>query len=240
MNERDIFIEALQQPDEVKRSAFLDEAWGQDTKLRDRVVDLLNQAEGLNSFLDRPAFELTESTCSTAMQEGVGTVIGPYKLMELIGEGGFGLVFVAEQREPVRRRVALKLIKPGMDSSEVIARFEAERQALALMDHPNIARVLDAGTTDAGRPYFVMELIHGTPVNTFCDESQLSTRERLELFLPICRAIQHAHQKGIIHRDIKPSNVLVTLQARRRTAAPPRSVMTMSRCAAPSASTESS
>ncbi len=131
--------------------------------------------------------------------------------MEQIGEGGMGLVFVAEQQEPVRRRVALKIIKPGMDSRQVIARFEAERQALAMMDHQNIARVLDAGTTESGCPYFVMELVHGVPITTYCDANQLTTRERLELFIPICHAIQHAHQKGIVHRDIKPSNILVTM-----------------------------
>jgi eukaryotic-like serine/threonine-protein kinase len=140
----------------------------------------------------------------------VGAAIGPYKLMEQIGEGGFGLVFVAEQQTPVKRRVALKVIKPGMDTRDVIARFEAERQALALMDHPNIARVLDAGATDSGRPYFVMELVHGIPITDYCDRNQLTLRERLELFVSVCQAVQHAHQKGIIHRDLKPSNVLVT------------------------------
>jgi tRNA A-37 threonylcarbamoyl transferase component Bud32 len=144
--------------------------------------------------------------------EQVGGVIGSYKLMELIGEGGFGLVFVAEQQKPVRRRVAIKVIKPGMDTREVISRFEAERQALALMDHPNIARVLDAGTTDSGRPYFVMELVHGIPITEYCDRSRLTPRERLHLFVSVCHAVQHAHQKGIIHRDIKPSNVLVTAE----------------------------
>ena len=138
-------------------------------------------------------------------------MIGPYKLKEQIGEGGFGLVFVAEQQEPVRRKVALKVIKPGMDTREVMARFEAERQALALMDHPNIARVLDAGATDSGRPYFVMELVRGIPITDYCDQNQLSPRDRLDLFITVCQAVQHAHQKGIIHRDIKPSNVLVTL-----------------------------
>src|SRR5262249_33984214 len=138
------------------------------------------------------------------------TVIGPYKLMEQIGEGGFGLVFVAEQLQPVRRRVALKVIKPGMDTREVVARFEAERQALALMDHPNIARVFDGGTTASGRPCFVMELVKGVPITQFCDENRLTPRERLGLFVSVCQAVQHAHQKGIIHRDLKPSNVLVT------------------------------
>jgi WD40 repeat protein/serine/threonine protein kinase len=143
--------------------------------------------------------------------EGPGAVIGPYKLLQQIGEGGMGIVYMAEQEHPVRRRVALKVIKPGMDSKQVIARFEAERQALALMDHQNIAKVHDAGTTDTGRPYFVMELVHGVPITQFCDANQLTPRERLTLFVPACQAIQHAHQKGIIHRDIKPSNVLVTL-----------------------------
>src|SRR5207248_648437 len=143
--------------------------------------------------------------------ETPGTVIGPYKLLQQIGEGGMGTVWMAEQTHPVQRKVALKLIKSGMDSRLVIARFEAERQALALMDHVNIARVLDAGTTASGRPYFVMELVHGVPITKYCDDNQLTPRQRLELFVPVCHAIQHAHQKGIIHRDIKPSNVLVTL-----------------------------
>ena len=138
-------------------------------------------------------------------------MIGRYKLLEKVGEGGFGVVYVAEQREPVKRRVALKIIKLGMDTKQVIARFEAERQALALMDHPNIAKVLDGGATEAGRPYFVMELVRGVRITEFCDHNNLPTRERLNLFLLVCRAIQHAHQKGIIHRDIKPSNILVTL-----------------------------
>jgi serine/threonine protein kinase/tetratricopeptide (TPR) repeat protein len=143
--------------------------------------------------------------------EALGTKIGPYKLLQQIGEGGFGIVYMAEQHQPVHRRVALKIIKPGMDSAPVIARFEAERQALAMMDHQNIAKVYDAGTTDAARPYFVMELVHGVTITRYCDDNQLTVRERLELFVPICKAIQHAHQKGIIHRDLKPSNVLVCL-----------------------------
>jgi serine/threonine protein kinase len=138
-------------------------------------------------------------------------MIGPYKLLQQIGEGGMGVVYMAEQQQPLRRKVALKIIKPGMDSAQVIARFEAERQALAMMDHQNIAKVFDAGTTDTGRPYFVMELVHGVPITKFCDNNQLTPRERLALFVPVCQAIQHAHQKGIIHRDIKPSNVLVTM-----------------------------
>src|SRR5262249_11435802 len=137
--------------------------------------------------------------------------IGRYKVLEQIGEGGFGIVFMAEQQHPVRRKVALKIIKLGMDTRQVIARFEAERQALALMDHPNIAQVFDGGATDSGRPYFVMELVRGVPLTTYCDENHLGTAQRLDLLMTVCAAVQHAHQKGIIHRDIKPSNVLVTL-----------------------------
>src|SRR5438034_2611097 len=144
-------------------------------------------------------------------EEKLGDKIGRYKLLQKLGEGGCGVVYMAEQEEPVRRRVALKLIKVGMDTKQVIARFEAERQALALMDHPNIAKVFDGGATEAGRPYFVMELVRGIKITDYCDQNNLPTLQRLELFIQICRAIQHAHQKGIIHRDIKPSNILVTL-----------------------------
>ena len=143
--------------------------------------------------------------------EGPGTVIGRYKLLQQIGEGGCGVVYMAEQEEPIRRRVAFKVIKLGMDTKQVIARFEAERQALALMDHPNIAKVLDAGATETGRPYFVMELVRGIRITDYCDQNNLSTEQRLDLFIQVCHAIQHAHQKGIIHRDIKPSNILVTM-----------------------------
>jgi serine/threonine protein kinase len=143
--------------------------------------------------------------------EQPGTMIGRYRLLEEIGQGGFGIVFMAEETEPVQRKVALKIIKAGMDTREILARFEAERQALALMDHPNIARVLDGGGTASGRPYFVMELVRGIPITDYCDQASLSTRARLELFIKVCRAVQHAHQKGVIHRDLKPTNVLVTL-----------------------------
>src|SRR6516164_8769937 len=140
-----------------------------------------------------------------------GTHIGPYKLLQQLGEGGFGIVYMAEQSKPVHRRVALKVIKPGMDSAQVIARFEAEKQALAMMDHQNIAKVFDAGTTESGLPFFVMELVHGLPITKYCDDNHLTVRERLELVVGVCKAVQHAHQKGIIHRDLKPSNVLVSL-----------------------------
>ena len=152
------------------------------------------------------------STVIFNVPDQIGSVIGPYKLLQQIGEGGFGVVYMAEQEQPVRRLVALKIIKPGMDTSQVVARFESERQALALMDHPNIARVLDAGATDSGHPYFVMELVKGVPITEFCDKNRLTPEVRLKLFMDVCHAIQHAHHKGIIHRDIKPSNVLVTRQ----------------------------
>src|SRR5262249_52567912 len=167
--------------------------------------------EPVDSFLEHRPPGLGVTADEPPITEGPGTVIGPYKLKEQIGEGGMGLVFVAEQQHPVRRKVALKIIKPGMDSKQVIARFEAERQALAMMDHQNIAKVFDAGMTETGRPYFVMELVHGVPITDYCDANKLTPRQRLELFVPVCQAIQHAHQKGIIHRDIKPSNVLVTM-----------------------------
>src|SRR5262249_35449456 len=158
--------------------------------------------------MDAPASLPTGVLAAGSPAPGPGAVIGPYKLLQAIGEGGMGAVFMAEQEHPVRRRVALKVIKPGMDSRQVIARFEAERQALALMDHPHIAKVLDAGTTESGRPYFVMELVKGVPITGYCDERRLTPRQRLELFLPVCQAVQHAHQKGVIHRDLKPSNVV--------------------------------
>jgi serine/threonine protein kinase len=156
-----------------------------------------------------PPSDICAPTIEHSHLPEIGTQIGPYKLLQVIGEGGMGVVYMAEQTKPVRRRVALKIIKPGMDSRQVIARFEAERQALAMMDHPNIAKVLDAGTTADGHPYFVMELVKGVPITTYCDEQHLTPRERLQLFVSVCQAVQHAHQKGVIHRDLKPSNVLV-------------------------------
>jgi WD40 repeat protein/serine/threonine protein kinase len=203
-----IFLAALEEQAPEKRAAYLDEACRDDVELRRQVERLLRAQPRVGAFLESPASALV-GTVDEPIREGPGTVIGPYKLMEQIGQGGMGLVFVAEQQQPVRRKVALKVIKPGMDTREVIARFEAERQALALMDHPNIARVLDAGATASGRPYFVMELVKGVPITQFCDDNQLAPRQRLDLFASVCQAVQHAHQKGIIHRDIKPSNVLV-------------------------------
>jgi serine/threonine protein kinase len=226
--EESIFSEALELKSAAERAAYLDRACGENRQLRAEVEALLRAHEKSGDVLDlpeKPAATVAEQRSS----EVPGTRIGPYKLLEQIGEGGMGTVWMAEQQEPVRRLVALKVIKAGMDSAQVIARFEAERQALALMDHPNIAKVLDAGTIgrsvpdalardvaplayasgSAGRPFFVMELVKGTPITKYCDEHRLTPRQRLELFVPVCQAIQHAHQKGIIHRDIKPSNVLV-------------------------------
>ncbi len=179
--------------------------------MRARVEGLIRAHEEAGTFLDGPLFDPRPMVNHPTMVEGPGTRIGPYTLLEAIGEGGMGTVFMAEQSKPMRRRVALKIIKPGMDTKQVVARFEAERQALALMDHPNIAKVFDGGTTDSGRPYFVMELVRGIPITEYCDREQLSIPRRLELFVLVCRAVQHAHQKGIIHRDLKPTNVLVML-----------------------------
>ncbi len=211
MSERSIFIAALETDDPALRAAYLDQACAGNALLRERIERLLKAHEPAGSFLERGPAVLDVTDNYEPIDERAGAVIGPYKLLQQIGEGGMGVVYMAEQTEPVRRKVALKIIKPGMDSRQVIARFEAERQALAMMDHQNIARVLDAGTTESGRPYFVMELVHGVPITQFCDDNQLTPRERLALFVPVCQAIQHAHQKGIIHRDIKPSNVLVTM-----------------------------
>jgi WD40 repeat protein/serine/threonine protein kinase len=258
INEESVFVEALEIQDPRERAVYLDRACGGNSALRKNVESLL-KAYNAGDFLESPAAHLVETADESPITEAPGTVIGPYKLLEQIGEGGFGVVFMAEQQAPIRRKVALKVLKPGMDTRQVIARLEAERQALALMDHPNIAKVLDAGTVGAardegrgtrgtdsialsphlssltpspsplprhssplaplpssltpssGRPYFVMELVKGMAITEFCDEKQLSVRQRLELFVDVCQAVQHAHQKGIIHRDLKPTNVMVTL-----------------------------
>jgi serine/threonine protein kinase/WD40 repeat protein len=203
----------------TERMAYLDQACAGDPSLRRRVEELLRASEDAESFLQQPApgaqrpdaasASSTSQVDVEALGEKAGDRIGRYKLLQQIGEGGCGVVYMAEQEEPVRRRVALKVIKLGMDTKSVIARFEAERQALAMMDHTNIAKVFDAGATETGRPYFVMELVRGIKITDYCDEHNLSTRERLELFIQVCHAVQHAHQKGIIHRDLKPSNILV-------------------------------
>ena len=209
-----VFSEARRLP-VSQRDAFLNQACAGNAALRRHVQELLRAGDEAGSFLESPAAHPPGADAASRINpipsEKPGDKIGRYKLLQQIGEGGCGVVYLAEQEEPVRRRVALKVIKLGMDTKNVIARFEAERQALALMDHPNIARVLDAGATDTGRPYFVMELVRGVKITDFCDQSNLPIRERLDLFVQVCRAIQHAHQKGIIHRDIKPSNILVTV-----------------------------
>jgi WD40 repeat protein/serine/threonine protein kinase len=211
-NGANIFDVAVELSTAAERAAYLDAACGEDARLRAEVEGLLEHDKAAGSFLDlSPRPDQQPTVDQPAFAECPGTVIGPYKLLEQIGEGGMGLVFVAEQQQPVRRKVALKVIKPGMDTRQVVARFEAERQALALMDHPNIAKVLDGGETAGGRPYFVMELVKGAPITEFCDQKHLTPRQRLELFLSVCQAVQHAHQKGIIHRDLKPSNVLVAV-----------------------------
>ena len=206
--EREIFLLALEKTTALERAAFLDGACHGDADLRNAVDLLLANAN--DSLLDHVAEE-ARPTQFVPVTEKPGERIGRYKLLQKIGEGGMGVVYMAEQTEPVKRKVALKIIKLGMDTKQVVARFEAERQALAMMDHPNIARVLDGGATETGRPYFVMELVQGVPITEFCDKNKLKAKERLKLFIQVCHAIQSAHQKGIIHRDIKPSNVLVTL-----------------------------
>jgi len=204
-----IFLEALDCKGDDELMRFLEKACGTDAALRIRVEELLRAHRDAGAFLG--GGEKQDATGDQPLAERPGTVLGPYKLLEQIGEGGFGVVFMAEQHKPVRRKVALKVLKPGMDTRQVVARFEAERQALALMDHPNIAHVFDGGETAGGRPYFVMELVRGIPITEFCDDNHLLVRERLELFVSVCQAVQHAHQKGIIHRDLKPSNIMVTL-----------------------------
>jgi serine/threonine protein kinase/tetratricopeptide (TPR) repeat protein len=211
-----LFLEALEQYAPEQWPAFLDRACAGQPELRARVEVLLEAHREAGPSPHEAGEEGGPGPFMGAVEspvgEGPGTVIGPYKLLEQIGEGGFGVVFMAEQQQPVRRKVALKILKPGMDTRQVVARFEAERQALALMDHPNIAKVLDGGQTAGGRPYVVMDLVKGVPITAYCDQAQLPPRERLELLWHVCQAVQHAHQKGIIHRDLKPSNVLVTMQ----------------------------
>ena len=220
--EKAVFCEAVEITDLEQRRQFLDQACGADKALRQKVERLLALSQSAGDFFKEcaPAVEplaadaqqilsATESAVDSDLSESKR--IGPYKLLQKLGEGGGGVVYMAEQEQPIRRRVALKLIKLGMDTKSVIARFEAERQALALMDHPNIARVLDAGATETGRPYFVMELVYGVKITDYCDQNRVSMRERLELFVQVCNAVQHAHQKGIIHRDLKPSNIMVTM-----------------------------
>jgi serine/threonine protein kinase/tetratricopeptide (TPR) repeat protein len=222
ITEKSLFFDALDIESSSERTAFIESACQGRPDLLASVTALLDAHEKFDNPVDRPisadaiGCELAETQWLRSpphpVHYALGTTIGPYKLMEQIGEGGFGLVYVADQQAPFHRRVALKIIKPGMESREVLSRFEAERQAIALMDHPNIARIFDAGVTDSGQPYFVMELVRGIPLIMFCDSQKLDTSERLKLFLTICNAVQHAHQKGIIHRDLKPSNILVTLQ----------------------------
>jgi serine/threonine protein kinase/tetratricopeptide (TPR) repeat protein len=212
IDEKAIFNTARRIDSREAQASYLRQVCGTDADALRRLVELLQVHEQEQSFLESPAVAVENSPTIDRPMERPGTLIGPYKLLQQIGEGGFGIVFLAEQLQPVRRRVAVKVIRPGMDTRQVIARFEAERQALAVMDHANIARVLDAGATESGRPYFVMELVRGIAITDYCDENSLSVRERLELFATVCQAIQHAHTKGIIHRDIKPTNVLITRQ----------------------------
>lgn len=231
---REIYLQAIDIPNAADREAYLDQACGASTPVRQQVDKLLSKAEQparplLQKAVVSGSVELYIEETNFSNPEAIGgrdqtdeptrrltdlakhPMIGPYKLLEELGHGGMGTVYMAQQTERVKRKVALKVIKPGMDTREVIARFEAERQALAMMDHPNIAHVLDGGTTQEGRPYFVMELVRGVPITNYCKHKNLPLRERLELFVDICKAVQHAHQKGIIHRDLKPSNIMITL-----------------------------
>jgi serine/threonine protein kinase/tetratricopeptide (TPR) repeat protein len=206
-----VFLDAVEHHAPEEWDAYLDQACAGDEELRAQVAMLLKAHAQGGSLPGRAALGLDRSVALPPVAEGPGTVIGPYKLLEQIGEGGFGVVFMAEQTQPVRRKVALKVLKPGMDTRQVVARFEAERQVLAILDHPHIAKVHDGGATPLGRPYFVMELVKGVPITDFCDQHQFTPRQRLELFLSVCQAVQHAHHKGIIHRDLKPSNILVVM-----------------------------
>lgn len=206
---KSIFDQAVEIESDAERLAFLDRICAGQPEMRLKVDALLAAYGNVGDFLERPVIDLSATSAASSGGNQVGETIGPYKLLQQIGEGGMGTVYMAEQAQPVVRKVALKIIKPGMDSRRIIARFEAERQALALMDHPNVARILDAGATSSGRPYFVMELVKGIPIIQYCDQHRLPTRQRLELFIGVCQAVQHAHQKGVIHRDLKPTNILV-------------------------------
>ena len=210
LNEASIFNAARRIEDAEARRLYLQKECGEDGELQVRIEALLRMHEEEQTFLKSPKRELFTLLAASA-PEGPHSQIGPYQLLYQLGEGGMGAVFLAEQTQPIQRQVAIKIIQPGLDSHQILARFEAERQALALMDHPNIAKILDAATTPSGRPCFVMELIHGVPITQYCDEHRLPLRQRLRLFVPVCEAVQHAHQKGIIHRDLKPSNILVAL-----------------------------
>ena len=212
-----LFDAALQIGDEPTRRAFFDQTCSGHPEMRGRLENLLDahqQSDAYFSGITEACTAVAEPFPQEPLTDAPESIdrIGPYRLLERIGEGGCGVVYLAEQEVPVRRRVALKVIRLGMDTERVIARFEVERQALAMMDHPHIAHVLDAGTTPTGRPYFAMEWVRGRKITDFCDEQRLGIRQRLELFIEVCQAIQHAHQKGVIHRDIKPSNVLVSMQ----------------------------
>ncbi|MBI2946630.1 MAG: serine/threonine protein kinase, partial [Verrucomicrobia bacterium] len=205
-----IFEVAIKLPTPQERAAYVRGACGENPALRQQVESLIQAHEDVGGFMPTNPGEAVITIPDRPLSEAEGTCIGRYKLLQRIGEGGMGVIYMAEQTEPVTRKVALKIIKLGMDTKSVIARFEAERQALAMMDHPNIAKVLDAGATDTGRPFFVMELVRGIKITDYCDQHNLPTSARLELFTLVCHAVQHAHQKGIIHRDLKPSNILVT------------------------------
>jgi serine/threonine protein kinase len=209
IDEKAIFNSARRISDTAARNHYIAESCGDNKLAIRRIQELLLVHDQEQSFLESPATAITQAIQHLPIAEQPGAVIGPYKLLQQIGEGGMGVVFMAEQLEPIQRTVAIKIIEPGMDTRQVIARFEAERQALAMMDHPNIAKVLDAGATEPGRPYFVMDLVKGVTISEYCDSQHFSIAQRLELMIAVCQAVQHAHQKGIIHRDIKPSNVLV-------------------------------
>jgi len=208
---KSIFCDVIEKRTAKERAAYLDKVCGNDADLRAKIEELLKLHDNAGDFLESPVLNPDVTLNDSPMTESPGTVVGNYRLLEKIGEGGMAVVYMAEQKRPIQRQVALKIIKLGMDTKQVIARFEVERQALALMDHPNIAKVLDAGKTETGRPYFVMELVKGVSITDYCDKNKLSTDERLDLFIKVCSAVQHAHQKGIIHRDIKPTNMMVTL-----------------------------